>query len=225
MGAYMRQLLHELEELSEQGYLIVYTDGSAKRARGWMQAGYGVWYGEGHSNNHAAHVPAHERQSVSRGELKGVLHAMLTRGPGERMVVVLDSEYVFKGITQWSDKWRRHGWRTSSGEVGHRDLWGQILWLREEAGDLLQVRWVPSHLGAKGNEGTDVLAEKGREMHPNNLLPLSKRPRVEEWQQLGLETMPESSALGNAMHAVRTQCEVLDAGKYSHPSYLLVVKH
>ena len=30
---------------------------------------------------------------------------------------------------------------------------------------------------------------------------------------------------GNAMHAVRTQCEVLDVGKYSHPSYLLVVKH
>ena len=31
--------------------------------------------------------------------------------------------------------------------------------------------------------------------------------------------------LGNAVHAVRTQCEVLDMGKYSHPSYLLVVKH
>ena len=30
---------------------------------------------------------------------------------------------------------------------------------------------------------------------------------------------------GNAVHAVHTQCEVLDIGKYSHPSYLLVVKH
>ena len=108
------------------------------------------------------------------------------------MVVVLDSEYVFKGITQWSEKWRRHGWKTSLGEVDHRDLWEQILWLRGEAGDLLQVQWVPSHLGAKGNEGADVLAEKGREMHPNNLLPLSKR--VEEWVQLGLEPMPEVSA-------------------------------
>ena len=34
-----------------------------------------------------------------------------------------------------------------------------------------------------------------------------------------------SSGYGNAMHAVRTQCKVLDVGKYSHPSYLLVVKH
>ena len=25
--------------------------------------------------------------------------------------------------------------------------------------------------------------------------------------------------IGNAMHAVRTQCEVLDVGKYSNPSF------
>ena len=42
-------------------------------------------------------------------------------------------------------------------------------------------------------------------------------------QQPHLEPSKKNS--GNAMHAVRTQCEVLDVGKYSHPSYLLVVKH
>ena len=35
----------------------------------------------------------------------------------------------------------------------------------------------------------------------------------------------QSEIFGNAVHAVRTQCEVLDIGEYSHPSYLLVVKH
>ena len=38
-------------------------------------------------------------------------------------------------------------------------------------------------------------------------------------------TVFAASVMGNAMHAVRTQCEVLDVGKYSHPRYLLVVKH
>ena len=33
------------------------------------------------------------------------------RRVGERMVVVLDYEYVFKGITEWSPKWKHHGWR------------------------------------------------------------------------------------------------------------------
>ena len=40
------------------------------------------------------HVPAHERQSVSRAELRGVLHALVQRLPGERLVVVLDSGFL-----------------------------------------------------------------------------------------------------------------------------------
>ena len=95
----------------------------------------------------------------------------------------------------WTDRWKRHGWRTSSGEVGHRDLWEHIDWLRGEAGDKLQVRWVPSHLGVAGNEAADELAGQGRELHPNNLLPLSKRRRVTEWDALGLEPMAEVSDL------------------------------
>ena len=192
-GSHKRSLLAELEGMSGEGWVIVYTDGSAKRVRGWMQAGYGVWFGDNSNRNFRAHVPAHERQSISRGELRGVLHAMLSREAGERMVVVVDSEYIFKAITVWTDKWKRHGWRTSLGEVGHRDLWEHIDWLRGEAGDKLQVRWVPSHLGVAGNEAADELAGQGRELHPYNLQPLSKRRRVTEWDALGLEPMAEVS--------------------------------
>ena len=87
--------------------------------------------------------------------------------------------------TVWTEKWKRHGWRTSSGEVGHRDLWEHIDWQRGEAGDMLQARWVPSHLGVARNEAADELAGQGRELHPYNLLPLSKRRRVTEWDALG----------------------------------------
>ena len=192
-GSHKRSLLAELERMSGEGWVVVYTDGSAKRVRGWMQAGYGVWFGDNSNRNFRAHVPAHKRQSISRGELRGVLHAMLSREAGERMVVVVDSEYIFKAITVWTDKWKRHGWRTSSGEVGHRDLLEHIDWLRGQAGDKLQVRWVPSHLGVAGNEAADELAGQGRELHPYNLLPLSKRRRVTEWDALGLEPMAEVS--------------------------------
>ena len=133
-----------------------------------MQGGYGVWFVDNSPRNRVAHIPESERQSVSRGELRGVLHAILQRKPGERMVVVIDSEYVFKGIMEWSPKWRRHGWHASMGEVGHRDLWEQILWERERAGAELQIHWVPSHLGVHGNHEADALAEAGRQMHPFN---------------------------------------------------------
>ena len=70
-------------------------------------------------------VPDSERQSVSKRALRGVLWRA-----GERMVVVLDPEYVYKGITEWSPKWHRHLWRIQSREVGHRDLWETIFRLR-----------------------------------------------------------------------------------------------
>ena len=87
--------------------------------------GYGVWFAEASTRNFAAPIPESERQSVSRRELRGVPHAILQRRQGELLVVVLDSEYVYQGIMELSTKWRRHGWRVASGEVGHRNLWEQ----------------------------------------------------------------------------------------------------
>ena len=91
-----------------EGWTVVYTDGSAKVVRRWAQAGYGAWYGPGSLRNSSDFVPLGEKQSVSRAELRGVLHAVHSRRWEERMIVVLDSEYVYKGITQWSSKWQRH---------------------------------------------------------------------------------------------------------------------
>ena len=42
------------------------------------------------------------------------------------MVVVLDSEYVFNGITEWCIKWHRHGWRVKSKKICHRELWEEF---------------------------------------------------------------------------------------------------
>ena len=59
----------------------------------------------------------------------------------------------------------------------------------------MQLRSVPSHLGIHGNEEAATLALMGRQLHPNNLLPLSKKRRVTEWDQLGLEPVAECDQL------------------------------
>ena len=84
----------------DEGWKLVYTDGSTKQVKGWWRAGYGAWFGEGDDRNVGLPVPAKERQSVSQRELRGVLYALEQRRASEKMVVVLDSEYVYKGITE-----------------------------------------------------------------------------------------------------------------------------
>ena len=109
LGGYRDAEVKRLALLEEEGWTVAYTDGSSKMVRGWRQGGYGVWPAGASDRNHAAHIPESERQSVSRGGLRGVPHAILQCRPGERFVVVLDSEYVYKGIMEWSAKWRRQG--------------------------------------------------------------------------------------------------------------------
>ena len=118
-----------------------------------------------------------------------MLHALMQRRAGEWLLVVLIYEYVFRGITKWSAKWRHHDWRTASGEVGHRDLWEQILREWERAGEQVQLRWNPSPSGVSGNHGADALAEQGRGQHPNNFRAIPKRHRQQQWENLGLEEM------------------------------------
>ena len=130
--------------MEEEGWIVVFTDGSAKQVGGGGgQAGFGVFFEVLSSRNFSARVPPHERQSVRRAELRGVLQALKLRWSGEHMVIVLDPEYVYKGIIEWSPKRRRHGWRTTSGEVGHRDLWEGILQLREQGGRTCTVGMAP----------------------------------------------------------------------------------
>ena len=75
-GAYKTKVVAELETLSGEGWTVVYTDGSAKVVRGWAQAGFGAWYGPSSPRNVSDFVPLGEKQSVSRAEIRGVLHAV-----------------------------------------------------------------------------------------------------------------------------------------------------
>ena len=52
---------------------------------------------------------------------------LLQRDVGEKMVVILVSEYVYKGVVECSPKWRQHSWKASSVGVRHRDLWEHSL--------------------------------------------------------------------------------------------------
>jgi len=83
-------------------------------------------------------------------------------GPSGRlaqMVVATDSEYVYKGMTEWMPKWKANGWRNSSGKiVANKDLFcmlDEVLSALE--GHLIDVGfwWIPREF----NKRADALAK------------------------------------------------------------------
>ena len=90
-------------------------------------------------------------QTSNRAELRAVLASLTLRhwaGEGfSRIILACDSEYVVKGISEWILKWRKNGWKTSSGSpVANQDLWNMLeekLRKMEESGMLVQFWKIP----------------------------------------------------------------------------------
>ena len=83
------------------------------------------------------------------------LEAIEDRGP---IIVVSDSQYVVKGITQWIAGWKRRGWLNSQNKpVANRALWERLDAARSHR---VGFEWVRGHAGDPGNERADYLARR-----------------------------------------------------------------
>lgn len=65
--------------------------------------------------------------SSNRALLAGVIELLQTLRENDTVRVTTDSEYLFKGATQWLESWRQRGWRKSDDKpVANKDLWIEI---------------------------------------------------------------------------------------------------
>lgn len=119
--------------------ILIFTDGIAINENTPDQrAGCGLYFVPGTRGigQPLEDVPGHTR-TTNRAELRAALIALSIRfWPGEgfrRIVIGASSEYVVKGVCEWSEAWRRRGWRTSRGTaVTNRDLWEMLFAKVEE---------------------------------------------------------------------------------------------
>jgi len=96
----------------------------------------------------------------NRMELMAVIKGLESLKKPCRVEVVTDSRYVRDGYTRWLAKWRRSGWRRSSGgAVKNKDLWQALE--RAVRQHSVQWSWVRGHSGHKENEVADSLANAG----------------------------------------------------------------
>jgi ribonuclease HI len=96
----------------------------------------------------------------NRMELTAVIEALRALKRPCEVVLVSDSTYVLKGVTEWLPAWKKRGWLTAAKKpVQNADLW-QLL---DSLTDTHQIdwQWVRGHTGDAGNERADQLANKG----------------------------------------------------------------
>ena len=134
----------------------IYTDGACKGNPG--PGGWGALIIEGDNKNEIFGGEANTTNN--RMEILAVIMALKAINTISEITVFTDSTYVQKGISEWIDKWKINGWKTSNKkEVKNKDLWLQL--------DILTAKlkinwaWVKGHSGHLENDRADYLANLG----------------------------------------------------------------
>jgi ribonuclease HI len=96
----------------------------------------------------------------NRMELTGVIEGLASLKRPCRVVLVTDSTYVGKGLTEWMPRWKAQGWRRKEGKsfkpVVNLDLWQRLDELL--AIHRVEVSFVLGHTGHPENEACDRMA-------------------------------------------------------------------
>jgi ribonuclease HI len=96
----------------------------------------------------------------NRMEMTAAIEALRQLKRPCHVLIMTDSQYLVKGMTEWIAGWQRKEWRNSKREpVVNKDLWELLLALTKSHS--VQWKWVKGHAGHAENERCDQLAREG----------------------------------------------------------------
>lgn len=135
---------------------IIYADGSALGNPG--PGGYGIVARCGDTK--VTLSKGYYRTTNNRMELMAVIAALEEFGPGIKVKIVTDSQYVIKSATIWMRGWIRNNWITYSTQqpVKNKDLHMVLNELLKK--NKVKFEWVRGHTGVPDNEEADQLAKE-----------------------------------------------------------------
>ena len=100
----------------------------------------------------------------NRMELMGVISGLEALKRPVQAVVITDSQYVQKGMSEWLPAWKARGWKTADKKpVKNQDLWQRL----DEAAapHTIEWQWVKGHAGHPENERANTLAQNAITMN------------------------------------------------------------
>ncbi len=186
---------------SEDSTFIIYSDGACSG-----NPGPGGWAcilktPDGRVLEKSGYSPS---TTNNRMEMSGALYALLSLPTKANAIVLTDSSYLIRGITQWVFGWMRRDWKNAEGaEVLNKDLWQELL--KATKGKKIEWRYIPGHKGFAGNERVDQLAvaESMRQPlypfsgtlsdYPYAILPLPEKFPIPEMKKNGNSQKKENN--------------------------------
>ncbi len=142
--------------------ILIYCDGACSGNPG--PGGWGAIVGI--SQKQVFELGGFQPQTTNNQmELRGAIESIrsVEDHPGSIMMLT-DSVYVIRGITQWAYGWQKRGWTTAEGKpVSNREYWEELVSVvakRKKSFSDSKISWnfVRGHIGIKGNERCDEIA-------------------------------------------------------------------
>ena len=130
--------------------------------------GRGGWAAILRTGDHILELFGGEGQTTNnRMEITAVLNGLRALKESCRVTVETDSQYVKNGITTWIHRWKKRGWKTTSGSpVKNQDLWRELE--SALAGHQVNWVWVKGHANHSDNIRCDELARKAASSAEND---------------------------------------------------------
>lgn len=135
--------------------VTIYTDGACSG-----NPGAGGWAAIILFQNHRKNIFGKEENTTNnKMELTAVINGLKALKFPCNINLYTDSLYVKYGITEWINKWKMNGWKTSNkNSIKNIELWKELdnVALQHE----INWKWVKAHNGDKYNEEANSLARK-----------------------------------------------------------------
>jgi ribonuclease HI len=162
-----------LLEYTRKGNRLIFTDGASK-GNGKGRAGFGVYVEEypnlnivgemeiGTTNNTAELTAVFNAYKIIRDNYKRFI--------GHKILIISDSEYTIKSITEWCINWEKNGWMNVKKQpVKNKDLIKSILELKKECEKLGLNIWI-KHINSHRKEPDDKDSYEWRLWNGNDIV-------------------------------------------------------
>lgn len=149
--------------------IIVFTDGACSaNGKKNARAGIGIYFPNSELDNISEEF-TQSPMTNQRAELCAIyraLHSITDKLEFNKIMVVTDSLYSIKSLTEWIKQWEKNDWKTANKKpVQNLDLIKPIYSILKKYGSRIKFNHVRSHTGKKdfnsiGNAFADDLATK-----------------------------------------------------------------